>query len=105
MIDKVNKTAKLIDVAHPNDHNLNVFFSNKITKYKDLAHQIKAMWQMNTLHIIPIVISVNGLVHQSQFEFNKKLNILKFIINKIQKSLILKTCRIIIVRKIMNIND
>ncbi len=30
IIDKINKTAKLIDVAHPNDHNLNTSFSNKI---------------------------------------------------------------------------
>jgi hypothetical protein len=58
---------------------------------------------MNTVEIIPIVISANGLVHQNQFEFNKKLNIPKFIINKIQKPVILETCRI--VRKIMNIND
>jgi hypothetical protein len=61
------------------------------------------MWQMSTVEIIPIVISANGLVHQNQFEFNKKLNIPKFIINKIQKSVILETCRI--VRKIMNINE
>jgi hypothetical protein len=43
IIDKINKTAKLIDLAHPNDHNLNTSFSNKITKYKELADQIKAM--------------------------------------------------------------
>ena len=41
IIDKIYKTAKLIDVAHPNDHNLNASFSNKITKHKDLADQIK----------------------------------------------------------------
>jgi hypothetical protein len=58
---------------------------------------------MNTVEIIPIAISANGLVHENQFEFNKKLNIPKFIINKIQKSVILETCRI--VRKIMNINE
>jgi hypothetical protein len=44
---------------------------------------------MSTVHIIPIVISANRLVHQNQFEFNKKLNIHKFITNKIQKSVIL----------------
>ncbi|HEY6435395.1 MAG TPA: hypothetical protein VIY47_02315, partial [Ignavibacteriaceae bacterium] len=103
IIDKSNKTAKLIDLAHPNDHNLNTSFSNKITKYKDLAEEIKIMWQMNSVEIIPIVISANGLVHQKQFEFINKLNIPKFIINKIQKSVILETCRI--VRKILNIND
>jgi hypothetical protein len=102
-IDKINKTAKFIDVAHPNNHNLNTSFTNKITKYKDLADQIKAMWQMNTVQTIQKVISANGLVHQNQFEFSKVLNIPKFIINKIKKSVILETCRI--VRKIMNIND
>jgi hypothetical protein len=60
------------------------------------------MWQSNTVQIIPILISANGLVHQNQPEFNKKLNIPKFI-NKIQKSVILEICRI--VRKIMNIDD
>jgi hypothetical protein len=60
------------------------------------------MWQSNTVQIIPIVISANGLVHQNHFEFNKKLNIPKLIINKIQKSVILEICRI--VRKIMNVD-
>jgi hypothetical protein len=46
--------------------------------------------------IIIIIIKIN-------LEFNKKLNIPKFILNKIQKYVILETCRI--VRKIMNIND
>ncbi len=47
IIDKIKKSVKLIDLAHPYDHNLNTSLSNKITKYKDLADEIKAMWQMN----------------------------------------------------------
>jgi hypothetical protein len=52
VIDKINKTEKLIDVANPNDHNMNRSFSNKITKYKDLAEEIIAMWQMSIVQII-----------------------------------------------------
>jgi hypothetical protein len=43
IMEKINKTVKLIDLAHPNDHNLNTSFSNKITKYEDLTKEIKAM--------------------------------------------------------------
>jgi hypothetical protein len=54
--DKINETAKLIDVAHPDDHNLNTSFSNKITKYKGLTDQIKATYGKSIVQIIPIVI-------------------------------------------------
>jgi hypothetical protein len=103
IINKENKTAKLIDIAHPNDHNLNISFTNKISKYKDLAEEIKHMWHLNSIEIIPIVISVNGLIHQNQYKFTEKIEVPKFIIYKIQKSVILETCRI--VRKVLNIND
>jgi hypothetical protein len=61
------------------------------------------MWHLNSIEIIPIVISVNGLIHQNQYKFTEKIKVPKFIIYKIQKSVILETCRI--VRKVLNIND
>ena len=78
-------------------------FTNKISKYKDLAEEIRHMWHLNSVEIIPIVISVNGLIHQNQYKLTEKIEVPKFKIYKIQKSVILETCRTI--RKVFNIND
>ena len=90
----------MIDLTHPNDHNLNDAFTNKITKYTDLADEIKQMWHLDSVQVIPIAISATGLIHVNQFKYTNKINLPKWLIYKIQKSTILETCRI--VRKVLN---
>jgi hypothetical protein len=99
-VHKNSKSAVLIDLAHPNDHNLNETFSNKIIKYTDLADEIKQMWKLDSVIVVPIVISVNGLIHPKILKFSDKINLPTKIVHTCQRSVVLETCRI--VRKVLN---
>ncbi|CAH2248405.1 jg6201 [Pararge aegeria aegeria] len=46
----------------------------KVSKYLDLAHEITAMWNVESIVIVPIVVSVNGLFAKS---FDKKAVVLE----------------------------
>ncbi|KAL1447199.1 hypothetical protein WDU94_005635 [Cyamophila willieti] len=100
LVNKEEKTVKLIDIAHPNDHNLIPSMSEKIRKYQDLGIEIKDMWNMNNVDIIPVIISTNGLIHPTLYEHCKKIELPSYILSKIQKSVLLETCRI--VRKVLS---
>lgn len=98
-IDKINKITTLIDIAHPLDHNIQKTFSEKIRKYTDLAEEIKSMWKMEKVLILPIVISVTGLIPPEIVNEFKKHHLPIHLITEMQKSTVLETCRI--VRKII----
>jgi hypothetical protein len=66
-----------------------------ITKHYSNLEEIRHMWHLNSVEIIPIVISVNRLIHQNQYKLTEKIEVPKFVIYEIQKSVILETCRII----------
>jgi hypothetical protein len=95
VVNKILRTVQLIDVTHPNDHNMEQAFQHKIDKYKLLAEEIKKMWKLTKAEIFPIVVTVNGLVHIDQKKFMGRLDIPPTIINDIQRSVILETCRIV----------
>ncbi|KAI5718661.1 hypothetical protein M8J77_024813 [Diaphorina citri] len=65
LIDKIQKNVKLIDIAHPNDHNILITMGEKIRKYQDLGIEIKDMWNMDKVEIVPVVVSTNALIHPS----------------------------------------
>lgn len=99
VIDKLKKTVTLIDVAHPLDHNIQRTITEKIRKYIDLAEEIKEAWKMEKAYILPVVISVTGLIPpEVPAEFIKH-NLPLQLLSELQKSVILETCRI--VRKIV----
>ncbi|KAL0878572.1 hypothetical protein ABMA27_003656 [Loxostege sticticalis] len=92
--DKNNNIVYLIDIAIPNTHNLQSTVSEKISKYQDLAIELKTQWHAHTVYIVPIVISSTGVVPTS---LNKSLEVLQIspkIIPLLQKAVILNTCRI-----------
>lgn len=95
IFDKNNKTANIIDMTVPNDHNIREARATKIAKYIDLAHEIRAIHQLKDVTIHPIVISCNGLVERHvKGELEKlKLTNVKQIIALTQKAVILGTTR------------
>lgn len=97
--DKQNKTVFLIDIAIPNTHNLTTTFTEKNTKYTDLAIEIKTQWQVQSVKTIPIVISSTGVIPYTLHTSLKTLNIPRSTHILLQKATILNTCRI--VRKFM----
>ncbi|CAH2235049.1 jg5026 [Pararge aegeria aegeria] len=62
--------------------------------YSDLAYEIDAMWNVESTVIVPIVVSVNGLLAKSFDQHLKKLSLGCWIKGQIQKAVVLDTARI-----------
>lgn len=92
--DKINKTVYLIDIAIPNSHNIQTTISEKLSKYQDLAIEIKTQWKAQTVHIVPIVLSSTGIVPKSLTQSLNTLHMPTHTLYMLQKATILNTCRI-----------
>lgn len=101
-VDKLNKHTFIIDIAVPNTNNIQSTIVEKTRKYTELQEEIKKVWKMNTVTIVPIVISSTGVVPKQLSQALKILDLPKFTYITLQKAAILNTCRI--VRKFLQIN-
>ncbi|KAI5720846.1 hypothetical protein M8J77_025714 [Diaphorina citri] len=101
-INKKEKKAAIIDVKIPMDDNIHIAYTEKLMKYDDLKRQMKNMYQLDEVTVLPIIITTNGLVHKYTKINIEKLNIKNpsAIIKKAQMSVILSTTSI--VRKVLN---
>lgn len=102
LIDKANKTGTIIDVAVPLTHNLSQTEREKVSKYQDLQIELKRMWKLREIKIIPAVISVEGVATKKLLKSLEALSLPKGVYIQIQKAVILETCRI--VRKFLAID-
>jgi hypothetical protein len=57
-------TCMLIDVAIPGERNVIQKEAEKILKYKELAIEIKRMWNVKT-GVIPVIIGATGTISKS----------------------------------------
>nr|CAI5864221.1 unnamed protein product [Callosobruchus analis] len=77
---KADKITYLIDIAIPNDNNIQTSYAGKISKYTDLAIEIKRLWKQNKVIIVPLIMSVTGLTpntftpHLQQLGLDEKLH-------------------------------
>ena len=101
LIYKFTRITYLIDIAIPNSCNIQKTILTKINKYQDLAEEVKGMWNMESVIVIPIVISDIGLIPNSLFENLRILDLNSNIYIQMQKAVILSTCSI--VRKFLNL--
>ncbi|KAI5738323.1 hypothetical protein M8J77_005461 [Diaphorina citri] len=101
-IDKTTKLGYIIDMAHPADHNLQQKETEKITKYLPLVAEMKTLYRLNKVSIIPIIVSANGLISKQTTTAAWKLQIPRRVIYKVQQNTIIETCSI--VRKVLNTN-
>lgn len=95
IIDRSTRKAVLVDITIPHDGNLIKAEIDKLSKYQDLAHEVTAMWHVDSTIIVPVVVSVNGLISKSFKQHLKKLNIKPWIGRQIQKAVLLDTARIV----------
>ena len=94
VLHKIRKEVTIIDITVPLAHNLHSAYSNKISKYRELAEEIKKIWKVEKVHIRPLTISTTGIVTKSLIKQLQELNI-KHVLAAIQKAIILDTCRIV----------
>ncbi|KAL0870860.1 hypothetical protein ABMA27_004702 [Loxostege sticticalis] len=93
--DKKNHTALIIDIAIPNSHNLQSTISDKLSKYTDLRDEIKRMWRLSEVTIVPIVISTTGIIPKQLHQSLSTLCLSQYTYIQLQKAVVLNTCRIV----------
>ena len=93
IIDKVKKTAIIIDVAVPRDENIKDKEQEKIDKYQPLKEELEKLWEVKT-KVLPVVVGSLGAVtkklHSWLSEIPGKVDEIS-----LQKSVLLDTCRIL----------
>ncbi|CAB0030643.1 unnamed protein product, partial [Trichogramma brassicae] len=95
LTDRLTRQAILVDITIPHDENLVKAEKDKLTKYLDLAHEVTAMWDVDSTIIVPIVVSANGLIAKSLDQHLKRLSLDGWVKGQIQKAVLLDTARIV----------
>jgi ABC-type uncharacterized transport system substrate-binding protein len=75
LIDCLNSTTYLINIAVPNTHSLINSYSEKINKYQQLAEEIKRLWKQQGVQVIPVIITVTGVIPKCLFDSLKILDL------------------------------
>ncbi|CAH2255638.1 jg19332 [Pararge aegeria aegeria] len=86
LVDRSVRRAIIVDITIPHDDNLVKAEKEKVSKYLDLAHEITAMWNVESTVVVPIVVSFNGLLAKSFDQHLKKLSLGCWIKGWIQKA-------------------
>ena len=74
--------------------------AEKMAKYEELAFQLKSIWKLERVVIVPIIISAEGVISKKTTKNIEKLAVNKNILRVGQKAVLLQTCHI--VRKFLN---
>ena len=93
-VDKRERTVMFIDVTIPNDHNIIEKKLEKIEKCTDLGIEIKELWNMQRVDIVPIVIGCTGVVDNSFVRYLGKIPA-EINVFELQKIMLLNTCYIV----------
>ena len=73
-----------------------MYSKKKINKYQDLPIEIKKMWKVNKVTVNPVMICTTGTIPNTTAKVMVETFKLKQLIWKLQKSVILDTCHIIL---------
>ncbi len=100
-VDKINRTAIIIDIAVPIDRNVAAKMDEKQEKYQDLAAELKSLWKLRKLHVVPVVIGALGTVPKTLTRSLRDLEMTKAQQDLLQKAALLGTARIL--RRILSL--
>ena len=94
IVDKKEKSLKLIDVSIPDDMNIVLKRIEKIEKYANLSIKLKELWGMKTVEATPVVIGCTRTVDKKFVDYVDKFPV-QLSIGELQKITILGTCYIV----------
>lgn len=94
VIYKNEQRASVIDIIIPLDDNIRKARMEKITKYQELSEELKRMYGLVKVEILPVVISSNGLIDKLLSSNLQRMELAdaKRTIALMQKSVLLATC-------------
>jgi hypothetical protein len=96
----MKKTVYLIEVAIQNTLNLEKKYNEKIQNYLPPAEEIKSVWKLNSVIIVPIIISATGVIPKSLHQSIATLHLDQNIYILLQKTVVINTTTI--VRRFLN---
>ena len=91
---KKKKKCKIADIAVPGDSRIGEKELEKMEKYDDLKWEIKIMWTIRKIEIIPIVVGALGAISRKLDKWIEKLYV-HMRIELLQKPTLLGTARIL----------
>ena len=94
LVEKKKRNCVIIDISVPGDTRIVSKEEEKILKYQDLKREIKQVWNMTTVKVVPIVVGALGAVSTN---FQKYLDEVDchLSISSIQKTALLGSARIL----------
>lgn len=95
LFKKEQKVCYIIDITVPSDDNISRAYSEKLSKYFDLSFNLREMYQLKQVSVVPLVISVNGLVEEHLAVNTMMLELDGYVVSSAQKEVILSTTRIV----------
>ena len=94
VVDKKERSCKIIDFAVPGDSRIEEKEKDKIEKYQELGRELQKIWNVK-MKIIPLVVGSLGAIHRL-----KQIGITAETA-QVQKTVLLGTARIL--RKVLEI--
>lgn len=64
ILNKTQRKATILDIAVPNDSNIATKRLEKLRKYTDLAVEIKTLWNLNKVDVVPFIIGATGVYYK-----------------------------------------
>ena len=95
VVDKTMKEVYIIDIAIPADKKVNFKQEEKITKYQDLKMEVKRLWKMKRVKVVPVVVGALGSIPKDLQHWISVLNLEEVDCGALQKAALLGTARIL----------
>ena len=92
VVNKNERSCAIIDIAIPGDIRVSEKEKEKIERYQELKREIKRMWNIRSIKVIPVVVGAHGSTSKKL----KKCRELAIVISTVllQKMTLLGTARI-----------
>ena len=100
LVKKKSKEAIIIDIAVPGDVRITDKEQDKILKYQDLKREIKTVWQLRKVSVVPIVIGALGAITPNFKRYLDSVSC-KLRVSNLQKTALLGSAHIL--RKVLEI--
>ena len=99
LVDKKVKSCVIIHVAIPGGCRIRVKEFEKIEKYQNLKGELKRLWLLKKVEVVPVVVGALGCISKGFSGWMDLLGI-KLNVGMVQKSVMLGTARIL--RKVLH---
>ena len=96
LVDKKMGVGVIMDVIIANAHSLSVRESEKVAKYQLLADQIKQIYDLKKVVVVPIAISPDGVVSKNFDNYSRKIGLTRKTIAYLQQRVIKKSIDIVL---------